>query len=155
MLFAWHWATYRDQYLTRHPDSLSYPQYKFCTMTIFCLKSNLYRDTAPVPFSKFIYRDKYSSIYQHCTAIAPKSDKNCTMIAKSTPYLSCHRDYFLAKVPGYVAGWLHQVTQPTLYCRAVRQHTQQILPNIMITILYKSECNLYRHIPYPILFKND
>jgi hypothetical protein len=34
------------------------------------------------------------------------------MTAKSTPYLSCHRDNFLAKVPGPVAGWLRQVTQP-------------------------------------------
>jgi len=32
--------------------------------------------------------------------------------AKSTPYLSCHRDNFPAKVPGLVAGWLRQVTQP-------------------------------------------
>jgi len=34
------------------------------------------------------------------------------MTAKSTPYLSCHRDNFPAKVPGPVAGWLRQVTQP-------------------------------------------
>jgi len=33
-------------------------------------------------------------------------------MAKSTPYLSCHRDNFPAKVPGLVAGWLRQVTQP-------------------------------------------
>jgi hypothetical protein len=34
------------------------------------------------------------------------------MTAKSTPYLSCHRDHYPAKVPGPVAGWLRQVTQP-------------------------------------------
>jgi hypothetical protein len=34
------------------------------------------------------------------------------MTAKSTPYLSCHRDNFPAKVPGPVAGCLRQVTQP-------------------------------------------
>jgi hypothetical protein len=34
------------------------------------------------------------------------------MTAKSTPYLSCHRDYFPAKVTGPEAGWLRQVTQP-------------------------------------------
>jgi len=33
-------------------------------------------------------------------------------MAKSTPYLSCHRDNFPAKEPGPVAGWLRQVTQP-------------------------------------------
>jgi hypothetical protein len=33
--------------------------------------------------------------------------------AKSTPYLSCHRDSISAKVPGSVAGWLRQVPQPT------------------------------------------
>jgi hypothetical protein len=39
-------------------------------------------------------------------------NKLCTWTAKSAPYLSCHRDNFSAKVPGPVAGWLHQVTQP-------------------------------------------
>jgi hypothetical protein len=81
-------------------------------MTIFCLRSNLNRDTAPLPFSNFIYRDKYSSTYKACTAIAPVPNNICTVMAKSTPYLSCHRDNFLAKVPGPVAGWLRQVTQP-------------------------------------------
>jgi hypothetical protein len=33
-------------------------------------------------------------------------------MAKSTPSLSCHLDNFLPKVPGQVAGWLRQVTQP-------------------------------------------
>jgi hypothetical protein len=33
-------------------------------------------------------------------------------MSKSAPYLSCHRDYFSAKAPGPVAGWLRQVTQP-------------------------------------------
>jgi len=84
-------------------------------MTIFCFRDNLYRDTAPVPFSDFIYRDYFPSIYKTCTAIAPARNKNCTIPdsyreAKSTPTsrsarrgtadLSCHRDYFPAKVPG-------------------------------------------------------
>jgi hypothetical protein len=34
------------------------------------------------------------------------------MMAKSTPYLACHRDNFPAKVSGPVAGWLRQVAQP-------------------------------------------
>jgi hypothetical protein len=33
-------------------------------------------------------------------------------MAKSTPYLVCHRDNFPAKVSGPVAGWLRQVAQP-------------------------------------------
>jgi len=81
-------------------------------MTIFCLRSNLYRDTAPVPFINFIYRENNSSIYQTYTAIAPALNKICTRTAKSTPYLSCHRDNFPAKAPGPVAGWLRQITQP-------------------------------------------
>ena len=81
------------------------------------LQSNLHRDTAPVPFLGFIYRDYFPAAYQTCTATAPARNKNCTRAdsyrqAKSTPYLSCHRDYFSAKAPGYVAGWLRQVTQP-------------------------------------------
>jgi len=65
-----------------------------------------------VPFRNFIYRDKYSAVYKTCTATAPARNKNYTRTAKSTPYLSCHRDYFPAKAPGHVAGWLRQVTQP-------------------------------------------
>jgi len=42
------------------------------------------------------------------------------MMAKTTPYPSCHRDNYLAKVPGYVAGWLRRVTLTKLYRRAVR-----------------------------------
>jgi hypothetical protein len=52
-------------------------------MKIFCMRSNLYRDTAPVPFSNFIYREKYSAIFQTCTAIAPAPNKICTMTAKA------------------------------------------------------------------------
>jgi hypothetical protein len=65
-----------------------------------------------VPFSNFICWDKHSATYQHCTAIAHATNKIRTMTAKSTPYLSCHRDNFPAKVPGPVAGWLRQLTQP-------------------------------------------
>ena len=117
MLFARHCATYQDQNRTRHPDSHSCMQYTTCTMTIFCLRDNPasyreYRDTAPVPFSSIIYREKDSAVYQTCTATAPERNKIRIWKAKSTPYLSCHRDNFPAKVPGPVAGWLRQVTQP-------------------------------------------
>ena len=112
MLFAWFWATYQDHFITRHPDSHSCTQLKSCTLTNFRLRDKLYRDTAPVPFTKLIYREKYPATYKTCTATSPAPDKIRTQTAKSTPYLSCHRDNFPAKVPGPVAGWLRQVTQP-------------------------------------------
>jgi hypothetical protein len=65
-----------------------------------------------VPFLSFVYRDYFPAVYQTCTATAPAPNKICTWTAKSKPDLSCHRDNFLAKVPGPVAGWLRQVTQP-------------------------------------------
>ena len=80
-------------------------------MTNFCLRDKLYRDTAPVPFSNFIYREKYSAIYQTCTAIAPARNKICTGTAKSTPYLSCTGTYFCLKYQD-PARMLRQVTQP-------------------------------------------
>jgi len=46
-----------------------------------------------------------------CIATAPALNELMPRWAKSTPYLSCHRDYFVAKAPGQVAGWLRQVTQ--------------------------------------------
>jgi hypothetical protein len=46
-----------------------------------------------------------------CIATAPPCNKLMPRRAKSTPYLACHRDYFVAKAPGQVAGWLRQVTQ--------------------------------------------
>jgi hypothetical protein len=81
-------------------------------MTIFCLQDNLYRDAAPVSFAKIVYREKDPSIYQTCTATAPELNKIRTRKAKSTPYLSCHRESFSAKAPGPGKGWLRQVTQP-------------------------------------------
>ena len=82
-------------------------------MTFFWLRDKLHRDTAPMHFLNFVYQDYISSVYQTCTATAPARNKICAMTAKSTPYLACHRDYFLAKAPGPVAGWLRQVTQPS------------------------------------------
>jgi hypothetical protein len=70
------------------------------------------RSLRQCPFSSFLHLEKFSAIYQTCTATAPSRNKNCTRTAKSTPYLSCHRDNFVAKVPGPVAGWPRQVTQP-------------------------------------------
>jgi hypothetical protein len=81
-------------------------------MRNFCLRDNLYRDAAPVPFSSIIYREKYPAVYQICTATAPERNKIHTRKAKSTPYLSCHRESYSAKAPGPGTGWLRQVTQP-------------------------------------------
>jgi len=64
-------------------------------MTIFWLRDKLHRDTAPVPFLSFVYRDYLPSVYLTCTAIAPAPKKICTWTAKSTPYLSCHRIAFV------------------------------------------------------------
>jgi hypothetical protein len=95
-----------------NPDTHNYSQLKSCTWTNFWLRPILNRDTAPVPFLKFIYRDYFSVVYQTCTATAPAPNKTSTLMAKSTPYLSCHRDNSLPKVSGPVAEWLRQVTQP-------------------------------------------
>jgi hypothetical protein len=93
-------------------------------LTNFLLRDNLFRDTAPVPFLSFVYRDYIPFVYQTCTATAPAVNKNYTRMAKSTPYLACLRDNFptftaeavtagrLAKVSGLVPGWLRRVTQP-------------------------------------------
>jgi hypothetical protein len=68
-------------------------------MTNFWLRDKLHRDTAPVPFLSFVYRDYFPAVYQTCTATptsqsfvgqsAPARNKNCTWMAKSTPYLAC------------------------------------------------------------------
>ena len=42
-----------------HPDTRICPQYKSCTVTVFWLRSNLYRDTAPVLLTKILYRDSF------------------------------------------------------------------------------------------------
>jgi hypothetical protein len=78
-------------------------------------------------FSGFIYRDYFPAVYQTCTATAPARNKTCTRTAKSTPYLSCHRDNFLAKVPGPVAGWLRQVTQPPFIAGPLAQIFQCVM----------------------------
>jgi hypothetical protein len=54
-------------------------------MTNFLLRDKLHRDTAPVPFSNFIYRDNFPAVYQTCTAIAPAYNKTCTMPPSLTP----------------------------------------------------------------------
>jgi hypothetical protein len=120
-------------------------------MTIFWLLDNLYRNTAPVSFPDFIYRDYFPAIYQTCTASAPACNKNCSMKAKSTPFLACHRDNYLPKVPGPVAGWLRQITchrcslaprYPDITCRDLMLgplYCWAVSSNV-ITNAYKSIC---------------
>jgi hypothetical protein len=95
-----------------YPDTHRRSQSDLCTVIVNWLRPYLYRETALVRFSNFFYRDSITTTYKNCTAIAPAHNKNCAMTAKNAPYLSCHRDNFLPKVPGPVAGWLRQVTQP-------------------------------------------
>jgi hypothetical protein len=94
-----------------YPDSHSYTQLKSCNLTRLCLRDKLYRDAAPVPFSNFIYREKFPAVYQTCTAIAPALNKTCTWMAKSTPYLSCTGTVICLKYRD-AARCLRQVTQP-------------------------------------------
>ena len=61
------------------------------------------------------------------------------MTAKSTPYLSCHRDNLPAKVPGPVTGWLRQVTQPPFIAGPLGSHyerpqTDRHLYKLILTI---------------------
>jgi hypothetical protein len=79
-------------------------------MTFASLSQGLGRDTAPVPFPGFIYRDYFPAVNRTCTsddashvgtfgAIAPASNKVCTMTAKTparlTPFsrAGLHGDY--------------------------------------------------------------
>jgi hypothetical protein len=95
-----------------YPDTHNRTQFSLCTVIVFWLRPNSYRDAAPVHFSKPVTGDRNSSLYKVCTAIPPAPNKICAITATTAPYLSCHRDSFLAKAPGPVAGWLRQVTQP-------------------------------------------
>ena len=67
--------------------------------------------------------------------------QHCTMIAKTTPYPSCHRYNLPAKVPGSVTGWLRRVTLTQLYRRAgsgnaVLRHKAkyQLFPRLILTV---------------------
>jgi hypothetical protein len=95
-----------------YPDSHSYTQFSFYTEIVFQLRPNSYRDATPVHFSKLFTGDDNSTCYKICTAIAPASDKICTMTAKTAPYPSRHLDSYSAKEPRQLPGWLHRVTQP-------------------------------------------
>jgi len=81
------------------------------TMINLRLRHNFYRDTAPVPFLSFIYRDNFPAVYQTCTATTPERNKICTMTAKSTPYPPCTGTVFRLKYQDS-CRMLRRVTQP-------------------------------------------
>ncbi len=95
-------------------------QLKFCTLTIFCFRDNLYRDTAPVP----IYQpSSIETIYRLLIKLIPRHSE-CSIkfvpgLQKHVPYLPCHRDNFPAKGPG-LCPVLSSGNTTSLYCRAVR-----------------------------------
>ena len=103
-------------------------------MTIFCLRDNFCLDTAPVTFRNIIYRDYSPAVNQTCTATTPECNKTCTMTAKSTPYLSCHRDSFPAKAPGHLAGCLRQVTGHP--CRQAPRYPDILYRDLTLGPLY-------------------
>src|SRR4030066_1873135 len=56
-LFAFTPAPKTNSLWPLHPDTRICPQLKSCTLTNFWLRDSLYRDTAPVPPIKILYRD--------------------------------------------------------------------------------------------------
>jgi len=61
--------------------------------------------------------------------LVPRSRQNVIKIAprrqKRMPYPARHRDYFSAKAPGLVTGWLRRVTFTNTNRRAVIGHSTQ------------------------------
>ncbi len=55
---------------------------------------------------------------------------------KHVPYLSCHRDSKVAKVPGHVAGWRRQVTQPPFIAGPLATSVRQIIETIDIQAIF-------------------
>jgi len=89
--------------ITRTVGSISSSRFLLLLLHPRQICNSLYRDAAPVPFTSFIYREKYPVIYQTCTATAPVFYKICTMTAKSAPYLPCTGTAFWPRwrgVPG-------------------------------------------------------
>ena len=51
-------ATYPDKLITMHPDSLSCPQFKYCTLTHPGFETHYIATAAPLFSIEFIYREK-------------------------------------------------------------------------------------------------
>jgi hypothetical protein len=90
-------------------------------LTVFWLRSNLYRDTAPVLLSNFVTGDKFAAAIKLCIATRVMLNKLCTWMAKTAPYPPCTVTTFWLK---YLdpARCLRRVTPTKLYRRAVRWH---------------------------------
>jgi hypothetical protein len=100
-----------------NPDARHYTSSKSNTLTIFWLRSNLRRDTAPAVALQICYRDYFvpplKLVLRHsCNAL------KSAMTAKTRVIPSLHRDYFSAKAPGRLPDASSgNATSP--YCRAV------------------------------------
>jgi len=94
-----------------HPDTRICTQFKSCTVTVFWLRSKLYRDPAPVPPTKILYRDSLPAPDKTCTATRVMLNKTCTRMAKTTPYPPCTVTDFWLKYQDR-DRCLRRVTQP-------------------------------------------
>ena len=80
-------------------------------LTVFWLRSALYRDTAPVPATSFVTGDKLTAPIKLFTATRVMLNKICTWTAKTRAKPSLHRDSFVAPLargtrtlPGAIVG---------------------------------------------------
>ena len=121
-----------------NPDTLICTPANFCTVTQKWLRLILYRDTALVPSGQFLHRDSKVVPWQ----FVPRPLTNKIILVpgrqKHAPYLSCHRDSKVAKVPGYVAGWRRQVTQPPFIAGPLGVHCPLFLSWVLARSLDES-----------------
>ena len=120
MVFAGICSTYQDNAWGEHPDTRSCQFKSYCTGTmnhppIIFIPRPLHH----CPSGGSGYRDNFPSVNKICTAIAPASNKTCTMMAKTTPWLLASRDYYCLK-NHILPGWTAQPTLTTFHRRAVR-----------------------------------
>jgi len=87
-------------------------------LTVFWLRSTLYRDTAPVPFINFLQPKQLLSYLSKLYRDTRNAQSNLYLDGKKCVIPSLHRDNFLAKVPGPCPG-LSSGNTTSLYCRAV------------------------------------
>jgi hypothetical protein len=60
-LFAFAPAPKTNLQCLLHPDTRICTQFNSGTVINYCLRDNLYRDTAPVPATKFVTGDKFAA----------------------------------------------------------------------------------------------
>ena len=88
-VFAFASAFKTNLQLFLHPDTRLCKQFKTCTVTNFLLRDKLYRDTAPVPPTKIVYRDSLLTSIN----IVPRPRQNAIKfvpgLQKHVPYPPC------------------------------------------------------------------